>query len=177
MRKIVSYIFIILGISFLFMYYYPSYSIENQEEIININDISSDELDTIYSWDEVSFDLYSCIGTIFIPSISVEVDIIEGSDVTALELGVGHVVGSGYTSGNTVLAAHRASYFKRLDEVVIGDSVVIRDSNGTDYEYKVYEIFEVYPEDVWILEDIGEDIVTLITCTDYNRKRLIVRAK
>lgn len=133
------------------MYYYPSYSIEKQEEIEYLNDILSDELDTINSWDEVSFDLYSCIGTISIPSISVEVDIIEGSDATALGLGVGHVVGRGYTSGYTVLVAHRTTYFKRLDEVVIGDSVVIRDNNGTRYEYVVYEIFEVYPEDVWVL--------------------------
>lgn len=189
-KKYLSYILLILGISLIFMSFLSkrdivvtsSIHIEKSNSIdysiISTNSlpVSANESDNTNVKDE-SFSLYSIIGTISIPSISIEASIIEGSDETALELGVGHIVGSGYARDNMVLAAHRATYFKKLNDLVIGDTILITDKDKNVHEYEVYDKFAVYPQDIWVLENTGEDILTLITCTDFNTKRLIIRAK
>jgi sortase A len=60
-----------------------------------------------------------------------------------------------------------------------GDRVLITDSAGTRYVYKVFKIFVVDPEDVSVTRPLqGRNIVSLQTCTlpDYSR-RLIVQAE
>ena len=47
------------------------------------------------------------------------------------------------------------------------------------YVYAVTQIEKIYPEDVEVLGDAGDDRLTLITCTPIgtNIKRLVVTAK
>ncbi len=69
--------------------------------------------------------------------------------------------------------------FTYLPSLNKGDFIYI-DINGIEYEYKVYEIFIVKPEDTEILDDIkGGSFLTLVTCVPPGTfwKRLVVRAK
>jgi sortase A len=75
---------------------------------------------------------------------------------------------------NTYIAAHRIGYpgteshnqFFDLPAMQEGDAVFLTDANGTEYEYRVTEIFAVSPSDTWVTEPIpGRDMVTLQTCT------------
>jgi sortase A len=55
----------------------------------------------------------------------------------------------------------------------------VRDSNGRSYEYEVYRVFVVGPDEVRVTAPVeGRSVLTLQTCTlpDYS-KRLIVRAE
>ncbi len=94
---------------------------------------------------------------------------------------------SGAPQRNVYLAGHRMGYrgtwsrmiFYNLDELEVGDGVVLRDRSGRVYEYRVSEVFLVDPEDVWVMGQVrGRDMVTLQTCTPIPtfEKRLIVRA-
>lgn len=68
------------------------------------------------------------------------------------------------------------TYLPSLDK---GDKIIVYYS-GINYEYEVYEMFVVKPEETWVLEsNVDEPIFTLITCVPPGTywKRLIVRAR
>jgi sortase A len=88
---------------------------------------------------------------------------------------------------NVYLAGHRMGFrgtwsrmlFYNLNELSKGDEVILRDREGRTYDYRVSEVFEVAPTDVWVMGQVrGRDMVTLQTCTPIPtfEKRLIVRA-
>jgi sortase A len=87
---------------------------------------------------------------------------------------------------NVYLAGHRLGFpntgsrlvFYNLDKLKEGDSVVLADSLGEPYEYRVSEVFVVEPDADWVVDPVrGRDMVTLQTCTFPDLlNRLIVRA-
>ena len=121
-------------------------------------------------------------GVIEIPKLGVSAAILEGTDDTALKYTVGHYPGTANPGekGNYVLLGHRnyvyGHYFRRIDELNPGDEVVIKKDLET-YTYTITESFVVSPEEVWVLEDTEETMLTMITCTPVitYTDRLIVR--
>lgn len=125
------------------------------------------------------------IGRIEIPSINVNLPLLFGSDDRTLDRGAGQIIGTAKPGeiGNTGIAAHRANrdgrFFYRLDELGVGDEIIIRTPDGT-FVYTVYATKIVDPTDLSVLNRNQTDkVVTLITChprytADY---RLIVHGK
>lgn len=115
-----------------------------------------------------------------INAIGARYPIVEGAGQDELRYSVGHVsstAGIG-KNGNCVLAGHRGSrygeFFKRLGEVKVGDEIRVTGLDGNAYCYEVAEMFVVKPEDVWVLEQVGEERVTLISCENGGKERLVV---
>ena len=88
---------------------------------------------------------------------------------------------------NVYIAGHRLGFpgtdswlsFWDLNVLDKGDRVLITDSAGKRYVYKVFKTFVVDPDDVSVTRPLqGRNIVSLQTCTlpDYSR-RLIVQAE
>ena len=87
---------------------------------------------------------------------------------------------------NVYLAGHRLGWegtgsrlvFYNLDKLKSGDAIVLRDSLGEPYEYRVSEVFVVEPDADWVVDPVrGRDMVTLQTCILPDLlNRLIVRA-
>jgi sortase A len=88
---------------------------------------------------------------------------------------------------NVYIAGHRLGFpgtnswlsFWDLNVLDKGDRVLITDSSGKRYVYKVFRIFIVGPDKVSVTRPLeGRNIVSLQTCTlpDYS-KRLIVQAE
>lgn len=121
-------------------------------------------------------------GIIEIPKLGVRAAILEGTDDRALKYTVGHYPGTADAGekGNFVLLGHRnyvyGHYFRRIDELEPGDEVIIKKESDT-YTYLVTESFVVSPEEVWVLDDTEETMITMITCTPVitYTDRLIVR--
>ncbi len=121
-------------------------------------------------------------GIIEIPKLNVRAAILEGTDDRALKYTVGHYPGTANPGekGNSVLLGHRnylyAHYFRRLNELNPGDEIIIRKDLDA-YTYIVTESFVVSPQDVWVMDDTTDTMVTLITCTPIitYTDRLIVR--
>jgi sortase A len=124
--------------------------------------------------------------SIFIPSVGIRAPVITTIirdntwDVTHLGTNVGYLQGTSWTTqpGNVVLSGHvemndgRQGVFATLDEVAVGDQVSISD-RGRTYQYRVREMYYVQPDDLSVVYPTGEDILTLITCSDYNFVRNI----
>ena len=84
--------------------------------------------------------------------------------------------------GNLSIAGHNnynGTMFGKTKNLKVGDKIELTDMNDQTIEYQIYDIFKTDPNDVTILETKDKTIreVTLITCTNGNRERLILKAK
>lgn len=68
------------------------------------------------------------------------------------------------------------NFFKKLDELEIGDEVIVKKDKNT-YTYVVTNSFVVSPEDTWVLSQTSDAQITMITCTPIGTytHRLVVK--
>jgi sortase A len=118
-----------------------------------------------------------------IAKINLDTVIVEGSSRKSLRLGPGHVEDSALpgNSGNSVIVAHRDTFFRHLDELRDGDEIDLR-RQGTLYRFEVTGRRIVEPTDLSALQQSLSPQLTLITCypTHYvgpAPKRLVVVAR
>ena len=93
--------------------------------------------------------------------------------------GAGHFIGTGSVGkGNFCIAAHSSviykEYFNNLKNVRNGMDIVLYDVDKNASHYAVSDYFYVQPSETWVLDDKGDDRVTLITCSDDGSQRLVV---
>ena len=125
------------------------------------------------------------VGYIEIPKINIKYPVLEEETVASLEQSVAIRYPSNATLnqiGNVVIAGHNyrnGQFFSKLKNVAVGDIVKITDSKGQTLVYTVYEVYQTTPEDTaYMTRDYGENIeITLVTCTDDSKARIIVKAK
>ncbi len=83
--------------------------------------------------------------------------------------------------GNFSLAGH-SSYrynevFNELHKISLDDEIIIKTLNN-EFIYVVKDIFQVNPEDTYVLDQDNEKKeLTIVTCTNNGKNRLIVKAK
>jgi LPXTG-site transpeptidase (sortase) family protein len=121
-------------------------------------------------------------GKIIIPKINLEYIIFQNYSEELLKISVCKFYGpSLYENGNIAIAGHNYDdnrFFSKLNELQIGDEIIIEDINEVCFYYKVNNIYETSPDDFSSLEynDVFEKELTLVTCNNQNRKRLIIKA-
>jgi sortase A len=118
-----------------------------------------------------------------IPAIHVTQFVVEGTGESDLHKGPGHYIGSSMPGehGNAAIAGHRTTYgapFSRLDELHPGDTIYTTTSAGR-YQYVVSALMVVSPSQASVVDDYGDDRLTLTTCTPkfLATHRLVVVAK
>lgn len=127
--------------------------------------------------------VYQTVGTINIPSIKVNYPILSETSVELLKVSPCKFYGPDPNEvGNFCIAGHNyknSQFFSKVPKLVVGDVIEITDLNGKTIKYSVYDKYTVVPEDTNCTSQLtnGKKIVTLITCTDDNQKRVIVQAK
>lgn len=155
---------------------------QNQDEI----DQNAQAIDSEQKDDAVIKKMPKAIGIISIDKINVNLPIAEGVSLEVLGFAIGHMPGTAGLGdiGNCALAGHRnhtfGSFFNRLDEVEIGDDIVILKADGSKITYEVYEKLFVKPDDLTVLNSSSKyKVLTLITChPEINpTQRLILHAK
>ena len=116
-----------------------------------------------------------------IPSLNIKVPVLEGTDPKSLQVSAGHFEGTGLPGhGNYCIAGHNstiyAEIFNALDRIQIGDEMYLidNDEKRTRYTYIVAEYHVVAPQSVEVLDDSGDDRLTVISCTDDGKQRQVV---
>lgn len=102
---------------------------------------------------------------LWIPRIKLEDVVLEGVGSDSLLLGPGHMQSSVEPGvpGNSVIAGHRDTFFRKLHKLRLGDDVyVLRD--GRRLRYKVTARKIVQPTDLSVLKSSDQPELTLITC-------------
>ena len=72
-------------------------------------------------------------------------------------------------AGNTIISAHRDTHFSFLSAVKIGQKLVLEDTLGNDYDYKVVALDIVDSRSALLLLNTQEDLLTLVTCYPFNQ--------
>ena len=131
----------------------------------------------------IEYEGYQVIGTIQISKINIEYPILIETNEDSLEKSITRV-GNGKVNeiGNLTLSGHNyldGSMFGKIDQLEKNDEISILDLNGNRITYKIFDIFVTNPNDVSALEPVEEGTreVTLITCTNCYRNRIIIKAR
>ena len=118
-----------------------------------------------------------------IPKIGVDKIVVEGVSLRDLKKGPGHYPETPLPGqkGNAAIAGHRTTYgapFSRIDELEAGDEVFVETVQG-EFRYLVSEQQIISPTQVEVLDDKGDNRLTLTAChPKYSaRQRIIVVAQ
>ena len=109
------------------------------------------------------------IGTLEIPALGQTFPIVEGTGDAELKEGVGHYVQSVLPgeADNCVLSAHRDTHFSRLEELQVGDRLIVQTSAGT-FTYEISGIRIVDKDDRTVIVPTDHAVLTLSTCYPFN---------
>ena len=127
------------------------------------------------------------IGRISIPVINLDMPVAKGATTVNLRYAIGWMEGTAGIGeqGRCVLFGHRmytyGRHFNRLDEVVAGSQIVLKDKAGNSYTYQVYDVKTVLPEEVpsMMYASTSDTELMLVTCTPVRvaTHRLLVYAR
>ena len=132
---------------------------------------------------------YKVIGIVKIDKINIEYPILEIDNIdpesakTPMQYSIIKYWGENVNDyGNLSIAGHNyidGTMFGKTKRLEMGDIIELTDLTGRTIQYSIYDIFVTEPNDVSILlpEDETKREVTLITCSNGNKNRLIIKAK
>ena len=126
---------------------------------------------------------YYTIGAINIPSINVNYPILSTYSDALLKIAPCKFHGPNPNEvGNLCIAGHNyrnSKFFSKVPKLEIGDEIEIKDLTGRTITYSVYDKFIVKPDELECTSQLtnGKREITLITCTDDNKKRHIIKAR
>ncbi len=126
---------------------------------------------------------FPVVGTIQIPKINLEYPVLKDASKKAIEVSVAVNGGPGLNKvGNTIIIGHNyrnGTFFSNNKNLSNGDKIYITDETGTKLTYTIYNIYTTTPEDSEYMERETQDKkeITLVTCTDDTKSRLIICAR
>ena len=158
----------------------------NLSEIRNQNMMTEQSLDNLEQTDEFQESIISIatktltnqaakaeflpdvVGRLTILSANINHYVVFGATNKKLEYGPGYILGTSLpgSGGNFAIAGHRTTYgapFGNLDRVQVGETIIFQ-TNTNQYKYRVIDVKIISPEDNYVLENYGDDRITLTTC-------------
>ena len=172
---------------FIIKKYIEGNKIENNiqsvlQEIKKEKQSKPNQIDVIKEIDE-EIEGYKVVGIINIPKINIEYPILEKTNKESLKLSITKFWGEKINQkGNVVLAGHNNlnnKMFGKIDKLENGDIIELTDSQMVAVEYQVFDKYIIDPNDINCIFPVEENTreVTLITCTNRYKNRLVVKAR
>ncbi len=161
---------------------------ESQDAITAFSNIDFSE-NVEESKEQLEYKGYKIIGIVKISKINIEYPILDIGDIdpesakAPMKISIIKYWGENVNDyGNLSIAGHNnksGTMFGKTKNLKNGDIVELTDLTGQTIQYSIYSIFVTDPNDVSILLPKEEKIreVTLITCTNGNKQRLILKAR
>ena len=124
---------------------------------------------------------FNVIATLEAPTIGLDTNILEKYTTEGLKVCASKYWGPEPNEvGNFCIAGHNydeENMFNHLIDLQIGDTLYLTDEKHGKCKYKIYDIYRVKPQNTKpLLQDTEKVELTLITCVNYSRNRLIVKA-
>lgn len=178
-------ILLIVVLALIAIKYERSY--ETEKENLKVVDTFFEEKNTLE--ENVEMNGYKVIGIVKIPKIDIEYPILDIDTYNPeetkepMKISIVKYWGKQVNDyGNLSIAGHNnysGTMFGKTKKLVIGDIVELTDLKKQTIQYEIYDIFVTDPNDVTILQTTDESVreVTLITCTNGNKERLILKAR
>ena len=186
---------LIVVIALIAMKYIKGYLNDKENEKVvetfmqSLDTININEENENHEIQNVTMNGYKVVGIVNIPKINIEYPILDvetnsPADTDApMKISIVKYWGGDVNDyGNLSIAGHNnynGTMFGKTKRLEIGDKVILTDLTGRTIEYEIYDRLVVDPNDISILKTNDETIreVTLITCTNGHKNRLILKAK
>ena len=158
---------------------YIGNQINEEKNIQLIEEVKKHEKTT----ESININNNAIIGIINIPKLELEYPILDRTTKEKMKTSITRFSGGNVNEiGNLALAGHNNydnTMFGRNDELIIGDKIYLTDLQKNTVEYTINSIFTTNPNDVSILKTQDKNIkeITLITCKDGRKSRLIIKAE
>lgn len=125
---------------------------------------------------------YKVLAKLEIPSVKIESYVLEENSEESMKISSVKFWGpQPNEEGNFCIAGHnykKNNMFYNLFYAKKGDKLYLTDNKNGKNTYTIYDIYRVKPENISPIEQNtnGKKIVTLITCANYSKNRLIIQA-
>ena len=143
--------------------------------------ISNIETENIETTEEING--YKIVGIIEIPKIEIKYPILNETNKESMKISITKFWGNEINSiGNVTLAGHNnrdGTMFGKTKKLQEGDIVNLTGLDKKTVSYKIFKTYVIDPDDVSCVKSIepGTREVTLITCTNGNKNRLVTKAR
>ena len=131
---------------------------------------------------KLEYNGYNVVGIINIPKLGIEFPILDITNDDSMKVSVTKFWGNNVNDiGNFTIVGHNnldGTMFSNTKKLKIGDEIVLTDLSGKTLKYKIFDKYIIEPNDVSCTESVNKDQreVTLITCTNGRRNRLVIKA-
>ena len=155
-----------------------SASLTTIEEILN-----SKETEQLESLPELEFKGYKVEGIIEIPKINIKYPIIDHTNEETMKVSITKFWGPQANEiGNYTVAGHNnkdGTMFGKTKYLQIGDKIRLTNLRNETIKYEIFKIYSIEPDDVECVESVqsGTREITLITCTNGHKNRLVTKAR
>ena len=155
-----------------------SSSLETIEEELNKEETQQSE-----SLPELEFKGYKIEGIIEIPKINIKYPIIDHTNEETMKVSITKFWGPQANEiGNYTVAGHNnkdGTMFGKTKYLQIGDKIKLTNLKNETIEYEIFKIYSINPDDVSCVESVenGTREITLITCTNGHKNRLVTKAR
>lgn len=132
---------------------------------------------------ETTIEGYNIEGIIEIPSIGLKYPIINETNDKTMKISVTKLTGGNINEvGNYCIAGHNnldGTMFGKVKKLQEGDIIKLTNLYGETVEYKIFDMYVIDPNDVSCTDIVEEGTreVTLITCTNGRKNRLVTKAR
>lgn len=191
MKRIINYaifafIFALYFITFLMIYdNFRERKLNSQEK--NALDILEEKIDvkeeTPTPEASISYRGYTILGRIEIPSVNINTVILKEHTYAAMNIGAIKTYGVDLNEpGGFVISAHnfrgKSPFFYPIRLLKNGSKIYITDTKSRRIEYKVYQVSRyVAPNDTSYLTQMDGYHLTLVTCENGGKSRIVVKAR
>ncbi len=145
--------------------------------------ITSNDSSSASSGTKKTYKGFGMLGTMEIPATNFKYPVLEKVTKKSIETAVAFQWGAGLNQpGNSVIIGHNyrnGMFFSNNKKLKNGDKIYITDNSGKKLTYTIYDKFETSDTDTsfYQRDTGGKAEVTLSTCTDDSKARLIILAK
>ena len=125
---------------------------------------------------------YSAVATVNIPSLNLSYPVLSETSDSLLKISPCKFWGPNPNEvGNFCIVGHNyrnSKFFSKVPNLDMGEIIELTDMSGRTLRYKIYDKYTVDPTDVKCTSQLtsGKKEVTLITCTDDSKQRVVVKA-
>jgi len=110
------------------------------------------------------------VARLVVAKFDIDLIILAGDSGRTLAFGPGHRFGTTLpgNKGNSIVSAHRDTHFKFLQDLTIGDEIIVQNQNARIQVFQVVDTQIVDAGSAVIPVEFNEPVLSLVTCYPFN---------
>ena len=113
------------------------------------------------------------VARLSVPRLGVDQIVLAGASGRTLAFGPAHMDGTAAPghNGMAVISGHRDTHFRFLEQLRVGDALIVTDQHGTPHRFRIAETQIVNSETSGLAADFDSPHLALVTCYPFDAVR------